>query len=215
MYLSQLTLNPTHPAARRDLSSAYEMHRTLARAFVDDDSSTPARFLWRLERERNGLPATTLLVQAPQPGRWAALQSDVGYIDRLAPDKHVDLRRLLQAGRRYRFRLMANPTVTRDGKRFGLHGDEAQLAWLERQGQHSGFAIENAMVSARDRLSAARRRGEQRVTLDCVQFDGILRADDAEAIGAALGSGIGHGKAFGLGLLSLAPLARTAGNAVS
>lgn len=215
MYLSRLTLNPTHPSARRDLASAYEMHRTLARAFVDGGSSAPARFLWRLERALNGLPATTLLVQAPQPGRWAALQDDAGYIDRLDADKRVDLSRLLQVGRRYRFRLLANPTVTHDGKRSGLHGDEAQLGWLERQGRCSGFVVESAMVSARDRLTAARKRGEQRITLDCVLFDGVLRATDTETLRTALGSGVGHGKAFGLGLLSLAPLARTTVDAVS
>ena len=54
MYLSKLTLDPRHLGARRDLADAYEMHRTLARAFAPDESSAPARFLWRLEPPRSG-----------------------------------------------------------------------------------------------------------------------------------------------------------------
>ncbi len=64
MYLSRLQLNPAHPQARRDLASAYELHRSLARAFAPDAATPPPRFLWRREADHTGLPGTTVLVQA-------------------------------------------------------------------------------------------------------------------------------------------------------
>jgi CRISPR system Cascade subunit CasE len=39
-----------------------------------------------------------------------------------------------------------------------------------------------------------------------VLFDGILRATDSTALRQAWASGIGPGKALGLGMLSLAPV---------
>jgi CRISPR system Cascade subunit CasE len=38
-----------------------------------------------------------------------------------------------------------------------------------------------------------------------VQFDGFLSVEDPAQLGQALVNGIGHGKALGLGMLSLAP----------
>lgn len=74
MYLSRLQLNPAHPQARRDLASAYELHRSLARAFAPDAATPPpgscggakpttpacpARPCWcRPRRQRRGIRCT-------------------------------------------------------------------------------------------------------------------------------------------------------------
>jgi len=39
-----------------------------------------------------------------------------------------------------------------------------------------------------------------------VLFNGVLTVTDTDAFRLALGSGIGHGKALGLGLLSVVPV---------
>lgn len=206
MYLSRLRLDPTDPHARRDLADAYEMHRTLARAYAPDAEQPPARFLWRQERNAAGWPDGTVLVQAAQPGLWNVLQAAMpGYLQSIEADKEVDLATLVQAGRRYRFRLQANPTVTREGKRHGLLKEEDQLDWLNRQGQRQGFEVLAAVRGASDRLSA-RQKGK-RITVHSVLFDGMLQASDADALRGALTQGLGHAKALGLGLLSLAPVA--------
>jgi CRISPR system Cascade subunit CasE len=210
MYLSRLQLNPAHPQARRDLASAYELHRSLTRAFAPDPAAPPARFLWRREAERSGLPGTTVLVQAAQPAAWDALddaaQADPGYFEALHANKAVALAELVQEDRRYRFRLLANPTVTREGRRYGLHDDEARHAWLLRQGQRHGFEVLAAERGASGRLRATQGRRGHAITLDAVLFDGALRATDPAALRLALLAGIGPGKALGLGMLSLAPL---------
>lgn len=209
MYLSRLQLNPLHPQARRDLSSAYELHRSLTRAFAVDASTPPPRFLWRREAEHSGLPGTTVLVQAAQAAAWDKLHDGddgAGYFQAVHGNKPVDLPDLVQEGRHYRFRLLANPTVTRGGKRFGVHDDERRHGWLKRQGERHGFSLVEAVRGASGRLRVRQGRHDASITLDTVLFDGVLRAIDAAILRQAWCGGIGPGKALGLGMLSLAPL---------
>ncbi len=194
MHLTRLILNPENPHARRDLASAYNMHRTLARAFAPDEARPPARFLWRLEE---GPPA--VLVQSAAEGDWAALAAQPGYLARGLEAKHVSRERLVEAGRRFAFRLLANPTVCRAGKRFPLIREEAQTAWLERQGAQHGFVVLSAAVTGRSRSV------HKNIVAARVRFDGVLQARDPGQLREALTAGIGPSKAFGCGLLSLAP----------
>lgn len=205
MYLSELRLDPAFTAARRDLADPYQMHRTLARVYAPNDDTPPPRFLWRLE---SGGPLGghgVVLVQAAMPGRWEALTDLGGYVSSLQADKAVDTGRFVQPGRRYYFRLLANPVVTRQGRRLGLHRQEEQLQWLERQGQRLGFDVAGADISGRERIVMRKAGGDRPNVKDAVLFDGELIARDAEALRAALVDGVGHGKAFGMGLLSLKP----------
>jgi len=210
MYLSRLQLNPVHPRARRDLASAYELHRSLVRAFAPDAATPSPRFLWRREADRSGLPGTTVLVQATHTAAWHALQDaeeiGPGYFAALQGNKPVPLETLVQESRIYRFRLLVNPTVTRAGKRFGLHDDESRHDWLLRQAQRHGFEVLTAERGASGRLSVPQGRRERSITLDTVLFDGLMRATDVVALRQAWASGIGPGKALGLGMLSLAPV---------
>jgi len=200
MYLTRLRLDPRSAQARRDLADPYDMHRTLVRAFVRDAEQTPPRILWRAE------PAAAwsepiLLVQALEPADWSVLEALPNYLKGGAETRDINPESWLQAEQCYRFRLFANPTVTRDGKRQGLMAEEAQLAWLARQGERHGFTVEAALVTGSELLRS--RKQDSRVSLLKVCFEGRLRVRDSAALAAALRAGIGPGKAFGCGLLSL------------
>ncbi len=202
MHLTRLTLDPRSAQARRDLGDAYEMHRTLARAFVADAQSPPARFLWRLEAGSNAWATPVVLVQAAAAGDWSVLQALPNYLQRPVEGKRLALEEWVEGGARYRFRLQANPTVTRQGKRYGLVGETEQLAWLGRQGERHGFSVEAALVTASDVLSS--RKGEGHISVQRVCFEGILQVQSLQAFSRALVAGIGPAKAFGCGLLSIA-----------
>ena len=202
MHLTRLTLDPRSAHARRDLADAYEMHRTLARAFVVDAQSQPSRFLWRLEAGINAWAAPVVLVQAAADADWSALQALPNYLQRPVESKPLAFEEWVEGGGRYRFRLQANPTVSRQGKRYGLVGEIEQLAWLNRQGERHGFRIEAALVTASDMLSG--RKGEGLISVQRVCFDGRLQVQNLEAFSRALVAGIGPAKAFGCGLLSVA-----------
>lgn len=202
MHLTRLTLDPRSAQARRDLGNAYEMHRTLARAFVADDQSPPARFLWRLEAGGNAWATPMVLVQAAAEADWSAVQALPNYLQRPVESKRLALEEWVEGGGCHRFRLQANPTVTRQGKRYGLVGEAEQLAWLGRQGERHGFSVEAALVTASDVLN--NRKGEGLISLQRVCFEGRLQVTELAAFSRALTLGIGPGKAFGCGLLSLA-----------
>lgn len=201
MHLNRLLLDPRHAQVRRDLGNPYDMHRTLTRAFVSGTDNAPLRFLWRLEPSMDW-NAPVVLVQSEHPAQWSELHQVGTYLKSEVETKAVSLDQLIQLGATYRFRLSANPTVTRDGKRFGLASEDVQLAWLQRQGLRWGFEVKTALVTASDVLTG--RKGATQISLQRACFEGVLAAQDSGALTNALLSGIGPGKAFGLGLLSVA-----------
>ena len=52
--------------------------------------------------------------------------------------------------------------------------------------------------------NADKSKSPHRVTLDGVTFEGVLEVTDAEKFREALAKGVGSGKAYGFGLLSVA-----------
>lgn len=207
MYLSRLILNPRSRAVQRDLARPGEMHKTVLRAFPDRLDGETERVLYRLDQQ----PQTqeiSLLVQSHGVPDWDKL--DPGYLlegvaDNLAT-KAVNLS--LYSGQRLAFRLRSNPTKRlsagkgNSGKRIGLYKVEEQVAWLQRKGVDHGFAIYTAMPTQQQRVDDNRHD----LKFFSVQFDGILQVTDPTAFLTAIQSGIGSGKAFGFGLLSVAPV---------
>lgn len=204
MYLTRLRLDPRNAQARRDLADPYDMHRTLVRAFVRDERDVPPRILWRLEPGQ-AWSQPVVLVQSAVAGDWQFLDAAAGYLQQdggVAEVRQFDPLAMVLSAPLLRFRLAANPTVSRDGKRLGLVGEDAQLQWLERQGSRLGFDMQAALVSGSDILHG--RKGGMRVSLRRVVYEGVMRVRDADQVAQAVTLGIGHGKAFGCGLLSLA-----------
>lgn len=204
MYLTKLTLDPRHAQARIDLADPYEMHRTLARVYAPDADTPPPRFLWRLERRADDQPSSVVLVQSEHPANWSKLEALPGYVEVIHADKPIDLEQLIQPAKRYRFRLLANPTVTRDGKRLGLMREEEQLDWLTRQGVRNGFVVLGCVRAASELLRVRQGKTGNRITVQTALFEGVLEASDSQSLRSSLLNGFGHAKSLGLGLLSLA-----------
>ncbi len=200
MYLTRLRLDPRCAKARRDLGDPYEMHRTLVRPFVKAAEQVPPRILWRAEPSA-AWSEPVVLVQAQEPADWSVLEALPNYLKGSAETRDISPEGWLQPKQCYRFRLFANPTVTRDGKRLGLVTEEAQLTWLARQGERHGFTVEAALVTSSEQLRS--RKQDSRISVLQACFEGRLRVQDPAALASALRSGIGAGKAFGCGLLSL------------
>jgi CRISPR system Cascade subunit CasE len=79
---------------------------------------------------------------------------------------------------------------------------EQQRAWLDRKAAGSGFLVREVM-QAQEGPCELRRRGSQPIRLYGVLFDGILEVLETEAFRDVICAGIGPGKAFGFGLLSV------------
>ena len=204
--LYRIAVNGRHPDARRDMGNRYEMHRTLrTKVFsgIDDDK---LHLLWRLETRSYNVRSTTLLVQSIYKGDWNQLPE--GYALSDVESKVFSPTSFLRTGNRYRFRLEANVSLQKGkmdesltGKRVGIVGIEAQKKWLVAKGEKSGFVVEGAEITFSDKIKFG---GRKKITMAVVRFDGILQVNDSVVLADVLANGIGRGKAFGLGLLSLA-----------
>ena len=219
MFFSELFLNPRNRQARRDLSSPYELHRTLLRAFPDQDDGGSGRVLFRIEPNQEGRHPT-VLVQSEKEPDWSS-HANSEYAELHGP-KHVHFigptgrsaeegegAIAVQRGDAFHFRLLANPTVKRNKKRHGLFQEEEQIAWLERKGQLGGFCFERErlVVVPTGRIRSQKNSGDGKTTTlfhYAVRFDGVLQVEEPQRFVETLESGIGSAKGFGFGLLSLA-----------
>lgn len=202
MYLTRLRLEPRSAQARRDLSDAYQMHKSLTRAFAPDEASKPERFLWRLETMGHDWSNPIVLVQSNQIADWSSLEERPQYLKQPAETKILTPEQFIQAQADYRFRLLANPTVARDGRRYGLAGEDEQLAWLARQGEKHGFDLKAAWISSSDVTKM--RKASMSMQVQRAGFEGVLHVRQSDLLIQALEAGLGPAKAFGCGLLSLA-----------
>jgi CRISPR system Cascade subunit CasE len=241
MYLSLLILEPGRDTYRT-LGDVHALHRLIMSGFPPATSSTPrAEFgvLFRVEPAPPGEPVS-ILVQSEVEPRWPPTAGQ----EVRGPKSLAALLAGVSAGRRYRFRLRANPTrrvhvraadgadpqrgrarpehANAIGKRVAIHGDELRLQWLARQGEQHGFRLVRAALASADLPAAAilgkehaeywlgnRRAGQEvhRITVDTALFEGVLEVADPDRFREALRAGIGPAKAFGSGLLSVAPVA--------
>ncbi len=225
MFLNRIHIDPRCREARRDLADPYQLHATLCRAFNPPDRKCPSgQFLWRIEPETDRSGFAQVLVQSRSRPDWKG----IGVRGWLAgADPPIDLRirlklDLLTAGRKFRFRLRANPCVCRKGKRIGLLRFDEQMSWLVRKAGLHGFGFpgwdpESADLQgssltridvriSQDQMLRGRQHGGNAIRLFAVLYEGLLSVTDAGKFNDALEFGIGHGKAMGLGLMSVVPI---------
>ncbi len=203
LYLSKLILNPRSRRVLRELASPYELHRTILRAFPDRDQGGPGRVLFRLEPFRQAAGSPVILVQSEVEPNWAPVDEVGGY---LLAHEHKKFDPTPGEGRPLRFRLRANPTVRRRGSRHGLYRLEEQLAWLGRKAKAGGFEIAEASVAGSG-IQVTRKpgRGRPAQVHFAVDFEGHLRVSGTDRFAETVAAGVGPAKAYGFGLLSVAP----------
>lgn len=234
MYLSRLILNLANRAVQRDLADCQQMHRTLMSLFPqtgEPSSRAALGVLFRVEEGRGGTPASVLL-QSKVPPDWSRLvpgyaappvAGEVNPACKPIGERYATIAK----GARLAFRLRANPTkkvdtksapdgARRNGRRVILKGEDAQVEWLARKAEESGFAL--VAVRARPGAAGGRQTGHRNtegaggaratLTFGAVLFEGELEVTDPVKFRVALAEGIGPGKAYGFGLLSVAPLSR-------
>jgi CRISPR system Cascade subunit CasE len=215
MYLSRLILNPRSRRVQEELADRYELHRTVMGAYDDDLGDDEERVLFRVERSHRGRDLA-LLVQSWTLPDWSCLAAHGarGYLLPVGePNPALKTFELsLEPGQRLAFRLRANPTARRrcsDGvrRRVGLYEEEEQIEWLKRKAARNGFDLLSVRGSGQKKITGSvyRNGSKHELTLFSVQFDGVLTVGDPDLVRDAVREGIGSAKAFGFGLLSLAP----------
>ncbi|MGK4909186.1 MULTISPECIES: type I-E CRISPR-associated protein Cas6/Cse3/CasE [Streptomyces] len=211
-YLTRIRLNPRSALVRRDLHDAAELHKTLMRLAPDNLSNARAQagLLFRVDETDTGPFVLAQSRLAPHP-------------DRLPPGYgHTQVRDLtpmleaLTPGMQVRYRIAANtckqqrltPEQAAQGRTRGklkaLTGEEA-LTWWHQRAEKAGLRLLTAQPT---HLPTLRSRANPGMTHSINRFDGLATITDTQALTTALLTGIGKGRSYGAGLLSLAPAPR-------
>lgn len=110
---------------------------------------------------------------------------------------------------RYRFEVLLNP-VHKDketGKRVAVIGQLNLLNWFVRHAETWGINVDTGHLEVRTLSSLTFPRTEDtKCTFNRALYRGILNVSEPELFKKSFLTGLGHGKAFGFGLLQLVPL---------
>ena len=234
-YLSRIFLNPLRTQAQRLLRNPRAMHAAvlggLSRQPVAERvlwrMETDQRHRLSVLALTESQPSWEHLIE--QAG-WASTDEPQAMVKPYGP-----LLDQVTRGRQFAFRLVANPvsstkhpdapspaqrhrlatTPRPRGVRLAHRTAAHQLEWLIDRVDSWGFTLLGdddrgpaVQLTARQRLAFAKGRGDgqgHRVVLEAATYDGLVQVSDPQAARRSLLAGVGPGKAYGLGLITLAP----------
>ena len=215
MFLSRIAINPYLPHARDVLSNTRDLHCAVMGMFDSyvkdthgkstDRSAGSGVPLWRLDAAVDSL---SLLVVSGEKPNTSALVNSIGWAD--GTDNAVVIADYdafldsIEAGQRYAFRVTANMVRRRNGAVTSVAASpSAKMEWIAVAAKRHGFRIINLpeITSLTDTFT----KGSGLITLDKSTVNGHLEVIDPASVRAALTAGVGRGRAYGCGLLTLAP----------
>lgn len=205
-HLTQI-LVPYELAVRQlRIRDSYDWHQRVWQAFKGRDGER-RDFLTRLDEIDDAYRLLIVSAAAPTKPDWCP--TDCFKTKEIPPD-------FFAAGD-FRFSLLANPTRKvrsgrdgvrlKNGRRIPLTKRGELLAWLQRKADIGGFDIgdpDQLRTIPRQR-SYFHKAGSQGVHF-AVEFQGRLSVTDLSTFRQTFSTGIGSAKAFGFGMLALAPI---------
>lgn len=207
-YLTQVILDFA-TAARLRLRDSYDWHQAVWKAFPGRDSQR-RDFLTRLDQRKDGF--RLLIVSPGQPARpdWCPPDPE-SWKTKLIPDTYF-------TRSQYAFQLCANPTkkiakgrpdgsLTKNGRRVPLRKREELVKWIARKGDQGGFTVDEATLRTFSRGREYFEKNGQPGLHTAVEFQGVLTVTDPAKFHETFSRGVGPAKAFGFGLLMIAPVA--------
>ena len=214
MFLSRMYLNPQRRKTVELLASPQKMHAAVMATSPDLPGGPEGRKLWRCDRDGQRV---VLYVVSPDAPSFEHLQEQAGWSQQETwkTRNYEQLLGQLTEGQRYAFRLTANPvhTVTDSQGKKTLYGHETpeyQMGWLMERQERMGISIpvvdDLPLVRVVGGKKVSFRRQNSRVTIQYATYEGLLDVAEADALREVLCSGIGKAKAYGCGLMTLAPV---------
>lgn len=198
------------PTPRADLGVLFRVEPMTVAPYVLVLVQSRVKPAWRFE--------TDAVVKIDGPKPLAAV------LEAIAPGIRYRFRLRANPTRRVHRRATAGPDLERGrreaekveaiGKRVELAREDDQIAWLQRRAAAAGFRvltvratpqgqdIPSLLASVASKVTG--RKDSAALTLGTILFEGLLEVTDASSFRNTLMSGLGPGKAFGCGLLSIA-----------
>lgn len=213
MFLSKIEYDRRNWEVIRDLEDRDRLHKKTMRPFPDYEVENPRKsygVLYRVEQK-----FLILQSKVPPAGKPMGLGYEILETKDVAGNYDS-----VKKGNVYRFRLDANTSmrVPREEdeewvpedegntatktliryRRVGLKVFEERQEWFERRGERHGFTPLDFHMQALPVLTV-----KTDGALEVTRFEGRLRVEHLESFLHGLCAGIGHGKPYGLGLLSI------------
>lgn len=226
--LTKISPNLSSRQVRTAFANAGTLHRLLIDLSAHDLGASPVEaprqqvgLLFRVE-ETHGAPV--LLVQSRHRLDLEKLETRLGPgFGQTAERDLTPFLENLTKGQELRYRLAAAPSKRlgkseKNAERLGrpveskaraytrpLFGADAEQWWRERADRH-GLDLRDVVVSGAAPALDPGRGGRRNVRHHVSRFDGYATVTDPDALRRAVAEGVGRGKSFGCGLLSLAPV---------
>ena len=208
LWWARIRVDPRNSEARRDLRDVVDLHRRVMKLMPDNIGEQPRQrigVLFRLDQTNVG---TTIFVQSRCQPDLSRLPAGYGAAE---VRDAAPMLKALKTGLLVHYRLAANASKRqavfvnpgRPGPVIPLYGEAAEQWWQQRADGH-GLHIVSSRIQT---LNPARGRADQsskHIRHSLTRFDGIATIADAVRVREAIENGIGRGKAYGCGLLSLA-----------
>ena len=197
MYVSHYLLT-LHDCRALRLSDSYSLHRAVYGLFPDvrGGAPGPSGILFADKSGRDGLRRILILsdreARTPEHGRLECRELSASFLD--FPN--------------YRFEIIVNAVrkSSASGKREPVRGRGSVEAWFLEKAPSWGFLPHAPSVQVADITVDTFKKNNGQVTLSKARISGAFAVTDKERFTHAFTHGIGHGKAFGCGLLQISPL---------
>jgi CRISPR system Cascade subunit CasE len=213
MHLTRIPINRNSRGGTKLLGNAQAMHAAVESCFPPEANPADGagRLLWRVDRSPKHTHLYIVSATKPDPrviieqAGWPAADT-VGYDTR----DYSELLAQLRPGSQFAFRVEVNAMRSprelhgdHRSKKVPVHGDDNLIEWLTSRGDTSGatFTAVRVISNTRDDV----RRESHSPILNRTTLTGTLTVTDADKFRATLTSGIGPSKAYGCGLMTLAP----------
>ena len=212
MYLSRMKLDLTKRETLKALTDPGRIHGVVERSFPGERQ----RNLWRIDTLNGGY---YLMILSPQRPNLKEAVDRFGNADAEPAFETKDYDPLLariRPGMELRFRLTANPVNSVGNRSAGSDVSDRgivmahitpkhQKDWLMKRSEKNGFSLaETEFDVTSSRWYKFKYHDSPRpITLLGVTYEGLLTVTDAELFRHILVNGLGKGKPYGMGLMTV------------
>ena len=198
MYLSRIMLDLSRKETMKALATPSHFHGAIENADFDSRS----RKLWRLDKFAG---SECLLILSEECLDFSLTAKQFGYSENGETKNYDAFLENITEGSQWHFRLCANPSFRKLGQgRIIAHiGKDYQHQWLTEHAPKNGFILDEYCVTNTKWYSFRKGREQNHVKILAVTYEGILTVENVVLFRHALTHGIGRGKAYGMGLLTI------------
>ncbi|MGX7829793.1 type I-E CRISPR-associated protein Cas6/Cse3/CasE [Actinokineospora sp. 24-640] len=216
LHLTKLIVNPAHPQANQALRDIYRMHQILTTFACPPNfgpaSRTAAELLYRIDHTTTGIHILLQSATQPDPAHvppgfaHAGTRDLTPLLDHLHTHPTIRYRITLNATTS---RLQPRPTTSDDqpkrprGTLITLTGEDA-LTWWHTKAPHHG--LQPHTTATADTTKSRGRKNKKPITITATTIEGTATITNPHTLQDSLRTGIGRARAFGCGLLTIAPL---------